>query len=170
MEEFLIIIVVVLAIMAFSAHQDIKGLKKRIAALEGGEGVAAPKPRPAARAESFAIAPESEAGADATDDDVEGDIGWASNVAQGPWMRAQASAAAANDAAKRAPVNWEHMLGVRLPVWGGGGAIIVRGFPFCQLRHGAGDFYARRPGLGLRAWGRSVSGRGGSGALAGHRQ
>jgi len=140
MEEFLIIIVVVLAIMAFSAHQDIKGLKKRIAALEGGEGVAAPKPRPAARAESFAIAPESEAAADTTDDDMEGDIGWASNVAQGPWMRAQASAAAANDAAKRAPVNWEHMLGVRLPVWGGAALLLFAAFLFASYAMEQGIF------------------------------
>tara|TARA_R100000365_G_scaffold3559_1_gene12190 strand:- start:792 stop:3494 length:2703 start_codon:yes stop_codon:yes gene_type:complete len=138
MEEFLLIIVIVLAAVVFSAHRNINRLKKRVEALENGGGVAAARAKPAAGAEP-AIEPIARAKA-GKDDDDEGDIGWASNVAQGPWMRAQASEVAANDRSERAAVNWEHMLGVRLPVWGGAALLLFAAFLFAAYAMEQGIF------------------------------
>ncbi|WP_417583638.1 DUF2339 domain-containing protein [Pelagibacterium sp.] len=141
MEDILLIAVLVLAVMAFIAHRDIKDLKKRLAVFEGDEG-AADTPRAApASASTPKVQPESAATrAPVAQTETENDgAAWASNVAQGPWMRAQASAAA-NEPVTRAKVNWEHMLGVRLPVWGGAALLLFAAFLFANYAMEQGVF------------------------------
>lgn len=140
MAEYLIIIIVILAIMAYQARREIKALQKRVAALES-HAPASERAPVAAAAPAAAAGPEPEPAAAEPEP--------ASNVAQGPWMTAQARVAAGvreeretgdEPETEKRGVNWEHMLGVRLPVWGGAALLLFAAFLFASYAMEQGVF------------------------------
>ncbi|AEQ52945.1 DUF2339 domain-containing protein [Pelagibacterium halotolerans] len=137
MADYLLIIILILAFMAFQAHLDIRALKRRVGVLEAGASARADD---SAEREAASAAPTAEPAAEPEP---------ASNVAQGPWMAAQARVAAGvgeeretggGPGTEKRGFNWEHMLGVRLPVWGGAALLLFAAFLFASYAMEQGVF------------------------------
>lgn len=132
------VIVAVLAYIAFDARKAVKALENRVRMLENGARVNGPATAP--DTPRTQVRAEEEASVEDAPDPV-GDQPSDTTDPVDPWTHPQPSedGVPRGKPARRSP-NWEHLLGVRLPVWGGAALMIFAAFLFANYAMEQGFF------------------------------